>query len=162
VAALTGLAILALCLLVDFRRPLPALLAAAPTLLTLAALPGVMRWLGLAFNPLNVMALPVVIGIAVDDGVHLVHRFLAENGALESTLTGTGRSVALTSLTTLAAFGTLTFAGHRGLASFALVLCLGVALALAFSLFLLPPLLRVARPWLWRTPAGTIVRRYPC
>ena len=39
-----------------------------------------MRLCGIGFNPLDVMALPVVLGIAVDDGVHLVHRFLAESG----------------------------------------------------------------------------------
>ena len=104
-----------------------------------------MRLFGVAFNPLNVMALPVVLGIAVDDGVHVVHRFLAERGDLARTLAGTGRSVVLTSATTLAAFGTLALTSHRGLASFAIALIVGVASALALSVLVLPVLLDALR-----------------
>ena len=57
----------------------------------------------------------------------------------------------LTSLTSLAAFGSLAFTRHRGLASFAIVLCLGVGAALVASVLLLPRLL-VA--WLPAARAG--------
>jgi predicted RND superfamily exporter protein len=49
-------------------------------------------------------------------------------------------------LTTIAGFGSLAFTSHRGLASFALVLTLGVAFALVFSLLVLPSMLRLAAP----------------
>lgn len=130
---------------VDLRKPLLVALAALPTVLTVLALRGLMARLGIALNPLNVMALPVVIGIAVDHGVYIVHRYLAENGDVARTLAGTGRSVLMTSATTLAGFGTLVFTAHRGLASFALVLTLGVAAALIASLLVLPQTLRLLR-----------------
>jgi predicted RND superfamily exporter protein len=156
----TALAALILCLLVglSLRRPMAALLAAAPAIATFFAMHALMRVLGIAYNPLDIMALPVVLGLAVDDGVHLVHRFLAEGGNLERTLAGSGRSVLLTSLTTLAAFGCLTFTSHRGLGSFALVLCLGVTCALALSLLLLPEVLHLLRHRLL-DDAGTPGRR---
>jgi len=100
-----------------------------------------MAVLGLSWNPLSIMALPVVLGIAVDDGVHIVHRFSSLRDVTE-TLRTTGRSVALTSLTTIAGFAGLSSSSHRGLSSFAVVLVLGVALALLHSLFVLPLLLR--------------------
>jgi len=143
-ALLGSLAVLLLVLL-DFRHPVWALLAVAPTFLGGATLLAAMKVLGLAFNPLNVLALTVVLGIGVDDGVHLVHRFLAEGGDVAATLRGTGRSVVLTSLTSLAAFGCLAFTAHRGLSSFAIVLSLGVTLALLHSVLVLPVLLRAAR-----------------
>lgn len=142
ITAILGTALLLVGVFADFRRLGPALLAVLPALLTMASLHALMRLFGLAWNPLNVMALPVVLGIAVDDGVHIVHRFLAERGDLSRTLAGTGRSVVLTSATTIAAFGSLAFTSHRGLASFALALTLGVASALALSVVVLPELLR--------------------
>lgn len=137
-----GLALLAVCVWLDFRRPWPALLAMLPALATVPVLLGLMRLLQLPFNPLNVMALPLILGIAVDDGVHLVHRFLHERGDLRAALAGSGHSILLTSLTTLAAFGSLTITSHRGLASFALALSLGVVAAFALTVSWLPWLLR--------------------
>lgn len=145
VAAASGLLLLWLWVWLDFRHWRWSLLAMVPALLTLAGLGALLNLVGLAFNPLNVMALPLVLGIAVDDGVHMVHRFLAEGGNLQRTLQGTGRSVTLTSLTTLAAFASLGLAAHRGLASFAITLSLGVALAWLLSLVVLPGLLRKSR-----------------
>jgi len=139
-AFLSG-AMIFICTWIDFRRAAPTLLASIPTVLTVVALPGAMKLAGVAFNPLNVMALPVIIGIAVDNGVHIVHRTIQEDGDVTKALLGTGRSVLLTSLTTLASFGSLAFTTHRGLASFAIVLSIGVTIALVLSLSLLPAIL---------------------
>jgi predicted RND superfamily exporter protein len=133
------------CVFASFRRVEPALFALLPTVLTIAGLHGLLRLMGHPLNPLNIMALPVVLGVAVDDGVHMVHRFLREEGDVRRTLAGSGRGVVLTSLTTIAAFGSLVFTRHRGLSSFALVLVLGVAYALVLSVLLLPGLLQARR-----------------
>jgi predicted RND superfamily exporter protein len=126
----------------NYRRVLPSLLAVTPTLLTVAAMHGIMSLLNMPFNSINIMALPVILGIAVDDGVHMVHRFIAEKGDVGRTLAGSGRSVVLTSLTTIAAFASLAFTRHRGLASFSILLVIGVTLALIISVVLLPMLLK--------------------
>jgi predicted RND superfamily exporter protein len=147
--ALCGI-LLVLSVAMDLRRPLPVLLAITPTVLTVFALRGLLRLLEIPLNPLNVMALPIVLGIAVDNGVYLVHRFLDEQGDLLRSLAGTGRSILMTSSTTLAGFGSLLFTSHRGLASFAAALTLGVASALVISLVVLPELLRLLKPRLVR------------
>lgn len=139
-------ALLVAVVLADFARPTAALLATLPTFLGLMVQLGAMRLLGVPLNPLDILAFPVVLGIAEDSGVHLVHRYLAERGDLARTLAGAGRTVLLCGVTTLAGFGGLAAATHRGLASFALALALGVAAALVFSLLLLPQLLRFALP----------------
>jgi predicted RND superfamily exporter protein len=151
--ALASVAIL-LWSLADLRDPLLALLAVLPTFLGAAAMLALMAAFGVRFNPLDVMALPVVLGVAVDDGVHIVHRFLAEDGDLGATLHGAGRSVTLTSLTSLAAFGVLALARHRGLASFGATAGLGIAAALVLSVLVLPQGLR-----LWRRQRGAAARR---
>lgn len=143
ITAAASAVIVLLLVLIDLRSPRWSLLAMVPTVLGLAATLGAMRLLGIPFNPLNVMALPVVLGAAVDAGVHIVHRFRQEDGDLFRTLAGTGRAVLLCELTTIVGFATLAFTSHRGLASFGITLTLGITFALVFSLFVLPPLLEL-------------------
>lgn len=154
---LGGLAVVA-CVALDLRRPRWVMLAMTPTVLTMLALPLLLRALGLALDPISVMALPVVLGVAVDDGVHLVHRYLAERGDVARAVAGSGRAVVLTSLTTLAAFATLALAHHRGLASFGSVLSVGVGAALLFSVLVLP----VALSWFGQPrSAGRVTQASP-
>jgi len=121
--------------------------AILPTLATFLLMRLWMQILDLHFNPLNMMALPVILGIAIDDGVHIVHRFMEESGNLTHTLMGTGTSVFLTSFTGIISFGILSLATHQGLASFGLLLGLGLMTALITSLTLLPHLLCIAPKW---------------
>ena len=138
---LLSLFVLLFVLAIDFRNPISALIAAGIPLLSVVWMQAAMRILGIPYNPLNIMALPIVIGIAVDDSVHIAHRFLNENGNLQAALSGSGRSVVLTTLTTLAAFACLALTSHRGLRSFSIILSLGVSFALLLSLTVLPWLL---------------------
>lgn len=140
-AALAAIFLIAL-VVTDLGDPVRVALALAPTFLAVATMLTVMSLAGVAFNPLNLLALPIVLGAAEDSGVHLVHRFRAERGDLARTLAGTGRTVLICGATTLVGFGALVFARHRGLASFAFALAVGVAAALAHSLVVLPQLLR--------------------
>jgi hypothetical protein len=146
-----ALAALVVVVLVGFEFGLTrwSALAVAPTLLGVAAMLGTMRAVGLDFNPIDVMALPVVIGTAVDSGVHVTHRFLAERGDFRRTLAGSGRTVIVSAATTVAGFGTLAFTSHRGLASFALAMTVGVVAALVVSVLSLPTFLRWAAPKDW-------------
>lgn len=142
-AAVSAFAVL-LFIAADLRHPAWCALALLPTALGVAGMLGAMRIFNIPWNPLNVMALPVILGTAEDNGVHMVHRFLQEKGDLFRTLAGTGRAVMLCALTTVVGFVTLAFTSHRGLASFALTLTFGITFALLSSLFVLPPLLRFA------------------
>lgn len=147
IAGALSLLLLVICVSIDLRQPVLVLLALVPTVGGLLLLSLLMRLFGLAFNPLSVMALPIVIGLGEDNAVHLLHRLLEEKGDLARTLAGTGRALVLTSGTTIASFLALSFASHQGLATFAQTLALGVASTLLFSLFVVP---RLASAWLRR------------
>jgi predicted RND superfamily exporter protein len=131
---------------IGMRRKLAAALAILPTILTIVSMGALMKLFGIALNPLNVMALPIIIGIAVDNGIYLVHRFMFEHGDLKRTMDGTGRSVFITSMTALVGFGSLMFTSHRGLASFAMAITIGKAASLVMSLVVLPEMLRIFGP----------------
>jgi predicted exporter len=99
--------------------------------------------LGIPFNFADVIALPLLLGLGVDSSIHLVHRFRSETGLGGELLhTSTARAVTYSGLTTLASFGSLAFAPHRGMASIGQLLTIGVLLMLACNLVVLPALLR--------------------
>ncbi|MFL6192770.1 MAG: efflux RND transporter permease subunit [Thermoanaerobaculia bacterium] len=159
-----GLSALVILLLVwlDLRSPGWSALALLPTVLSVAATLSTMRWLGLDFNPLNVMALPVILGTVVDAGAHIVHRFLQEKGDLDRTLAGSGAAVLLCITTTIVGFGALGFTSHRGLASFGIILTLGSFYSLVFSLFVLPALLKLVAEKARRRGEAPAAVEAPC
>ena len=105
---------------------------------------GLMALLNVDFNPLNLIVMPLVLGIGVDDGIHLVHDYRRQlaAGAKEYVPSGdTINGVLLTSLTSIVGFGSLMVSAHQGLKSVGIVLALGVASCLAVGLLLVPAIL---------------------
>lgn len=133
-------------LLLDLRRLADVLLAMVPLVVGVVWMLGAMRALGLAFNFANLVAVPLVIGVGIDNGVHVIHRVRLEGAEGMRVVVGhTGRAILIASLTTMIGFGSLSLASHRGLASLGMVLFLGVGACLATSILLLPNLLIVLR-----------------
>jgi predicted RND superfamily exporter protein len=147
-AGLAALAVL-LVLIWDLEHPREVILASLPTVLGLVQLFGLLGHLGIAINPANIIVLPLILGIGVDDAVHVVHNWLLGRKRGESAAhypdRGTVTGIVLTSLTTLIGFGSLTIAQHQGLFTLGLVACLGVLACLLNSLLVLPCLLEGLR-----------------
>jgi predicted RND superfamily exporter protein len=128
-------------LLVDFRSVKRALLAVVPLVIGVLLMVGTMELAGLMLTFMNMMAIPLIIGIGVDDGVHIVHRYKVEgNGAHHTVFASTGRAVLLTSLTTMLGFGSLYFATMRSLGSLGSALFIGVGACFVASVLVIPPL----------------------
>ena len=118
-------------------QPLNIILAAILTVACSVAL-------GISFNFANVIIIPLLLGVGIVYGIHMVHR--VRGGALPDgnlLRTGTARAVLLSALTTMASFGTLGFSSHVGMASLGQLLILGIALVLLCNLVVLPALVRV-------------------
>lgn len=113
---------------------LPLLLAAIMT-----AASGVL--LGVPFNYANVIVLPLLIGLGVDSGLHLVMRTRKVHRTGAVFATSTPRAVLLSALTTIASFGTLALSNHRGMASMGELLMIALALTLLATLVVLPGLM---------------------
>lgn len=143
-AALAAIVVILVVLLLDFRRPLIATLALLPLISGISLMLAMMWLLSEKLNYLNMIAIPVIIGIGVDDGVHFFHRFLQEGrGGLGRAVTSVGRAMLMTSLTTMIGFGSLMLYLMRGMASLGLVLFLGVGTCLVVTFTLLPALARL-------------------
>ena len=105
---------------------------------------GIMDLVGVSFNLANLVILPLIIGIGVVNGVHIVHRYREETDKSINILSkSTGQSVVLSSLTTMIGFGSLMVADHQGVYSLGLVLTLGVGCCLMASITVLPSILRL-------------------
>lgn len=124
-----------------------ALLSMVPLLAGAGWTLGLMATLGMDFNLANLFALPLILGMGVDNGMNLVARFREEEGRRFVLATAMGKSMVLASLTTITGFGVLLLAQHRGIASLGLLLTIGVSNILLASLTLLPALLLLVVRW---------------
>jgi len=140
--ALLGAAIaITLLLLVLWRRISDTLIALAPLALSAMLLAAFCVIFNLPLNFANVLVLPALLGIGIDSGIHLVHRWRhlgAEGDPLLET--STARGVVQSTLTTIASFGTLAISPHPGMASLGLLLTIGLSLILVANLILIPAL----------------------
>ena len=120
-----------------------ALLALVPLVIGTIWTVGCMTLLDIDINIANIIAIPLILGIGIDNGVHVIHRYRLEGeGQIGTVLSTVGRSIMLTSLTTIAAFGTFAFGLYRGFATMGVILGLGIAICFFLSAFLLPALFR--------------------
>lgn len=126
-ASLLALAVVFALLLIDFRSFKFALMAMVPLVVGSIWMLGLLKLCGQQFTFLNIMAVPLIVGIGIDDGVHVLHRYRREGpGSIVAVMKSTGRAVLITSLTTMLAFGSFVFATYRGLGSMGTLLFLGV------------------------------------
>lgn len=130
----------------DFRNLRDMFLALLPPMAGGAMMIGAMALLSMNLNPANLIVLPLVLGIGVDDGVHVVHDYRRQMKSGESEYTisaSTINAILLTSLTSMVGFGSLLIASHQGLFSVGLTLMIGVGCCGFISLIPLPAILRL-------------------
>ncbi|MCA9510437.1 MAG: MMPL family transporter [Myxococcales bacterium] len=143
----SALVLMGLLLWLLWRRVGDMLLVFAPLALSAAITVALMGLLGIAFNFINVIVVPLLFGIGVDSGIHLVHRANAgdtdEHDLLGST---TARAVFYSALTTVVSFGSLGLSSHPGMASLGILLTIGMILTIGANLIVLPALLALRRP----------------
>jgi uncharacterized protein len=103
--------------------------------LSLVCAVGLVGTLGLRFNFVNLIVLPVWLGLAVDASFHMYQRFYEEPHRIEPHLSVSG-AVAAAFVTSMIGFGVLLIAHHDGLRSLGFVALTGLATILATNLLL--------------------------
>lgn len=141
-AVAVGAVLVLAILLIDFRSPRDALLAATPLAMGAIWMMGAMRLFGIDFNFANLVGVPLIIGVGIDNGVHVMRRVQLEGErGIAVVIRHTGRAIVIASLTTMIGFGSLGLAAHRGMASLGIELFVGVGACLISSTVILPNLL---------------------
>lgn len=106
-------------------------------------------------NFMNAAVLPIIVGVSVDNAIHIYHRFLESGPAsIPMVLRQTGSAALLSSSANLAGFAALFVARNGGLRSVASLSVLGI-IATVFTTTVIFP---VALDWigrrLGRVPSG--------
>ncbi len=129
------------------------LLSMIPNLLPVLFTLALMGWLDISLNISTLLVGSVVIGLAVDDTIHLMHKFdryLRDDPdaefrvALSRTVATTGRALLVTTLTLVCCFGVYVFGQMAGIVRFGLLASFGAAAALLADLVVSPALLSLA------------------
>jgi uncharacterized protein len=146
-AAVLAIVLITLLLAVLMHRVRDIFLIFAP--LTLAALLTVDAsvLIGVPFNFANVIVLPLLFGLGVASGIHLVVREHLEHTTIGIIRTSTPSAVVYSALTTIASFATIALSSHPGTASMGILLSIAITMTLVCTLVVLP-----AAMVMWRTP----------
>jgi len=142
-AATIALIAATLLMLLVLRNPLDVLLVLLPLLLAMLLTAAGSVLLSVPFNFANVIALPLLLGIAVAFGIYFVMRKRAGMDIDHLFASSTPRAVFFSALTTIASFGTLALSRHRGMASMGLLLTIALSLALVGTLIVLPAIMSI-------------------
>jgi hopanoid biosynthesis associated RND transporter like protein HpnN len=136
-AAMYAFIAITILLFIDFMNIKHTATAMAPMLIGFVMMFGILGYIDIPLNPANLIVLPLILGIGIDSGVHIIHDYRSQSGKYKITAS-TALAVLITSLTTIIGFGSMMIASHRGLQSLGRVLVIGVACCLFTSIVVLP------------------------
>ncbi|MFV0574699.1 MAG: MMPL family transporter [Vibrio sp.] len=136
-----SLSLIALVLLFALKYKRDVVLSFIPLLLTTLSTMAIAHWTGFALNMANIIVIPLIFGLGVDNGIHIVERFREVNSVEAFYQSSTPKAAILSSLTTIVTFGSLLFADHRGMFSIGFLLTIAIGFLLLYSLTVLPAFL---------------------
>ena len=147
-ASILAFILIALFLRLVMKTWMEVLLVLMPLLLALCYTVALAVLLDIPFNFANIIVVPLLLGIGVDSGIHVIHRVRDMKGVDCHILeTSTSRAVLFSSLTTIMSFGSLSFMHHAGTAGMGKLLTLSVTLMIFCTLILLPAYLELHNPF---------------
>ncbi|MCD8350421.1 MAG: MMPL family transporter, partial [Planctomycetaceae bacterium] len=135
-------AICAVVLLLFFHKhPVRVVTSLAPVVFGLIYLMGFMSIVGVHFNFVNTLVIPIIIGLGVDNGIHLTERFFESGYSAVTIISDTGRALIVTALTSCAGFGSLAISGYEGVASMGRLSIFALGWVLFASLCVVPAMM---------------------
>lgn len=141
-AAVLGFVLVAILLWFDFRNLRDTVLSLAPLSIGIIWMLGGMAILDIGMNFMNIFVTTMIIGIGVDYGVHMLHRYRelggSEREAYTAGLGETGKAIVLAALSTIVGFGSLSLSAYPGLQSMGKVAILGAVCTCFVAISVLP------------------------
>jgi predicted RND superfamily exporter protein len=123
-----------------YRAWKPLVVHAASLIFAFGLLVALLKLTQTPINMLNALAFPLILGVGVDYGMHLLLT-LTEEGDAPEHLRTVLKPLVISGLTTIAGFGSLMFALNPALKGLGTVCALGVTSCLLTSVFFAVPLL---------------------
>ncbi|WP_459996233.1 efflux RND transporter permease subunit [Marinitoga arctica] len=123
--------------LLYFRNLKITLLTLTPVILGTLWLINFMSLFNIKFNIANIVVIPLILGIGIDDGIHMIHNYI-ENKSIIKMLKQSGKAVIITSITSMVGFGSLYFVKDPLVSQMGILLFFGILFCLIISLIVLP------------------------
>ncbi|WP_261815391.1 MMPL family transporter [Vibrio gallicus] len=133
-------------LLFTVRYKLDILFIFIPLLLTTTTTLSITHWFGQSLNMANIIVVPLIFGLGVDNGIHIVKRYRHEQTMTRFFSSSTPKATLISCFTTIATFGALMLTDHQGMYSIGLLLTIALTAVLCFSLLILPAFLHRFEP----------------
>jgi len=138
-----------LCLWLFIKRLKTTLLVLIPNVLPLAILAAVMSLLDIPLDVSTAMITPIMLGIAMDDTIHLVYKYkrnASQTGPPETrinyAISYTGTALFATTIALVAGFLIISSSAIPSVSDFGILCAVTVAIALITDVFYLPALLK--------------------
>ena len=152
-AILIAVSLIFLILLITLRSLVDSILVFIPLAMTAMLTLSVSVLIDLPLNMANVVVIPLIFGLGVDNGIHIVKRFHQSRNVEELVHSSTPKAVFLSNLTTLATFCALSFSSHQGIYSIGVLLTIALISLMFLTLVSLPALLAT-----FSRPGSTLAR----
>lgn len=140
-ASIIAFVLVSAILMILLRSIARSLLVLLPLALAAVLTGGTAVALNLPFNFANIIVLPLLFGLGVASGVHMVMRGRASDRAIDVMHSSTPRAVLFSALTTIASFGSLALSGHLGMTSMGQLLTIAIGYTLICMLLVLPAMM---------------------
>ncbi len=141
IAMSLALSSIAVILFLTVREKSDILLIVTPLLMASSLSIATCVLFGIPLNQANIIAIPLILGLGVDNGIHVVMRFHEDDSMTNLMMSSTPRAVILSTLTTLGTFGALSLSIHQGIQSMGLLLAISMFYLLIFTVVVLPAML---------------------
>ncbi len=143
-AIILTIVVVFLIVLADFRGLKEVALVMFPLVCGAIWMLGAMFLTDMKLNFYNMVALPTIIGMGIDNGVHFHHRYREEGpGSLILVLRSTGGAMFVSTMTTMVGFLGLMLATHPGLNSIGKLAFIGLITCFISAVVVLPAILQV-------------------
>jgi len=147
--ALLALGFSALVLMLIFRSISYGLATLAVLVAGVAVEMGFLVLIGWELDMMTVLIASMVIGIGIDYGIHITHRFREEHipgqvgieGALDMTIMGVGKPLVASAVATAGAFAIISFSKMVPIRRFGAITAVSLISSLAASLLVLPSII---------------------
>lgn len=133
-------------LLMTLRSVIDAILVFIPLSMTALVTLSASVLTGMQLNMANIVVIPLIFGLGVDNGIHIVKRYHQLSGVAELVRSSTPKAIFLSNLTSLSTFCALSVSSHQGIYSIGVLLTVGLASLMLLTLVTLPALLATFSP----------------
>jgi predicted RND superfamily exporter protein len=136
--------ILLVMLIIVFRDARDVVLVssclATPMLVIIAG----MRMMGVDWDMLNIIAIPLLLGMGMDYGIHMVMALRRHADKPEKVWHGIGKALMFCGTSTAIGFGSLAMASNDALSGMGTLCAIGILLTMVCSVFVMPGAWRIA------------------